>query len=215
MTDEELKKLWQQSERKLDNILAFTKQNRDEITRIKVENSIRGMRPGKIATIVIGLVWVLGMDVLLFTVLWQAPPFLFVSALIQILVTKVAILLYLYQLALIDRIDFDGPIVATIGKLARLRSMTMLSTRILLLQLPVWTTFYITDDMISHASVWGWAIQITVTAWFTIASVWLFFNIRLANKDRSWFRLLFAGREWQPILKAMELYENTESFQRA
>ena len=215
MTDEDLKLLWQQSDRKLDDIRAFTRQNREEITRIKLESTIRGMRPTKWAAIALGLAWVVGMDILLCTVLWQAPPFLFVSALIQILITKVAILIYMYHLALIDRIDFAGPIVTTMGRLSKLRSMTMLSTRVLLLQLPVWTTFYITDDMIQHAPWWGWVLQGAVTLSFMVAALWLFFNIRLENKDSRWFRLLFAGKEWQPILRAMELYENTESFQKA
>lgn len=215
MTDNELKLLWQQSDRKLDDILAFTRHNREEITRIKLEGTIRGMRPAKWVALSLGLAWVVGMDILLFTVLWHATSFLFVSALIQILVTKLAILIYMYQLAVIDRIDFDGPIVLTMRRLSKLRSMTMLSTRVLLLQLPVWTTFYITDDMIQHAPWWGWVLQGAVTLSFTLAAIWLFFNIRLENKDRTWFRLLFAGREWQPILKAMELYENTESFEKA
>lgn len=212
MNDEELKLLWQQSDRKLDDILAFTRRNQEAITRMKLESTLRGMRPTKWATIALGVAWVAGMDILLCTVLWKGSSFLFLSALVQILITKLAIVIYLYHLALIDRIDFDGPIVMTMNRLSRLRSMTMLSTRILVLQLPVWTTFYLTDEMLRDAPWWGWVLQGAVTLGFMLTAFWLFFNIRLENKDRPWFRMLFAGKEWQPILKSMELYENTEAF---
>ncbi|MFM7428808.1 MAG: hypothetical protein ACKO1F_02800 [Flammeovirgaceae bacterium] len=47
---------------------------------------------------------------------------------------------------------------------------------------------------------------------FTVVAVWLFFNIKYENKDKKWFRLLFGGTEWTPIIKSLEFANDLEVF---
>ncbi len=44
------------------------------------------------------------------------------------------------------------------------------------------------------------------------AAVWLFLNIKYDNRDKKWFRWLFKGKEWDPIIKAMELISQIEEY---
>ena len=40
----------------------------------------------------------------------------------------------------------------------------------------------------------------------------LFFNIKIENRDKKWFRLIFEGKEWTPLMRAMELSEQIEEY---
>ena len=45
-------------------------------------------------------------------------------------------------------------------------------------------------------------------------SLWLFINIRYENREKKWFRLIFEGKEWTPVIKAIELHKEIEAFER-
>ncbi len=60
----------------------------------------------------------------------------------QVLLTAIALVLYIYQLVLMQQVDISQPVVETKHHLARLKFSTLWIARILFLQLPVWTTFY-------------------------------------------------------------------------
>lgn len=147
----------------------------------------------------IGLLWVVFVDTLIINLFSVASPFFLISAGIQVLLTKLAIGIYLYQMILIQQVDISAPIVSTQEKIARLKSSTIWVTRLLFLQLPVWTTYYWNESMLENGNVWLYAIQIIITATsFTYLAIWLFFNIRYENKDKKWFRLIFNGKKWDP-----------------
>ncbi|WP_157474823.1 hypothetical protein [Dyadobacter sp. Leaf189] len=49
---------------------------------------------------------------------------------------------------------------------------------------------------------------------FTVVAIWLFFNIKYENKDNKWFRLIFNGREWDPVLKSVKLLREVEGYRK-
>ena len=55
-------------------------------------------------------------------------------------------------------------------------------------------------------------IQLVVTLSFTYAAVWLFFNIKYENRYKKWFRLIFNGKEWSPLMQSMELLRQAEEY---
>ncbi|MEO6453117.1 MAG: hypothetical protein ABIN97_03545 [Ginsengibacter sp.] len=57
-----------------------------------------------------------------------------------------------------------------------------------------------------------WAAVIMVTLLFTYIAIWLFFNIRYENKNKKWFKLIFNGKEWTPLMKSMELLQQVEEY---
>ena len=83
------------------------------------------------------------------------------------------------------------------------------------LQLPASTTFYLNASMLSSSNLVLLSIQICATLAFTVAAIWLFFNIKFENRNKRWFRLIFNEKEWTPVLTSMELLAEIEDFEEA
>ncbi|MBK9332008.1 MAG: hypothetical protein IPM96_06290 [Ignavibacteria bacterium] len=216
MNDLELKKLWQTLNDKFELSLAENRSLTKELSNMKVYNFISSMKPLKIFTILAGIIWVILGAIIVSNIFLnaytEASKFFLYSAAIQILLTAIALVIYIYQLVTIYRINITEPVLKTQEKLAALKTSTLISARILFLQLPVWTTFYLNENMLENGSPVLLIIQGIVTISFTIAAVWLFFNIRFENKDKKWFRMIFNGNEWTPLMRSMELLKLTEDY---
>lgn len=196
----------------MEENLLLNRKNAAEITGIKIHSFLASMRPVKYFALLAGIVWVAFIDTLLISMFPVASPFFLVSMGIQSLLTTVAIGIYLYQLLVIAQIDISGPVLDTQEKLSRLKSSTLWCARLLWLQLPVWTTFYLHAGMFVRENSWLLAVQGIVTAGFTFTAVWFFRNIRYENRDRPWFRWLFEGKEWTPVIRSMEMLEEIKAF---
>ena len=218
MNENTLKDLWKSSNEKLEMSLSLGRKNAEDITQMKVQKFISSMKPFKMFTILAGLLWVgiLGTAVLnLFIYAFpQVNQFFLFSAAIQVSLTAISLIIYIYQLVLIYQVDISEPILETQAKLIKLKSSSLLVARILLLQLPVWTTFYWNESMFANGNIFFLIIQGIVTLTFTIVAGWLFFNIKIENKDKKWFRFLFSGSEWQPIISSMNLMKQLGEFKK-
>jgi hypothetical protein len=212
MEDSEIINLWRSYGQKLEESLQLNKKNAEDITRIKIRSFLASMRPLKLFIIAMGIIWVGWVDLLIIKTFPVANWFFIVSAGIQVLLTKLAIIIYLYQLILIHQTDISEPVLETQRKLASLKSTTLWIARILFLQLPVWTTFYWNKSMLVNGNIALYILQIMITGSFTFVAVWLFLNIKNANKDKKWFRLIFIGNEWTPVMKSIELLNQVNEY---
>lgn len=215
MEDQAMIELWKSYDKKLEENLVLNRKNAEDITKMKVQSFIASMKPLKIFTILVGLIWVglVGTVVanLYIHAFAEVSKFFLFSATIQLLLTVAGIWIYLYQLIVIHQVDISEPVLATQEKIARLKSSTLWVTRLLLLQLPVWTTFYLNEGMLKNGNIWIYLIQFLVTGSFTYLAIWLFLNIKFENKDKKWFRMIFDGNEWNPVMKSMELLGEIEA----
>jgi hypothetical protein len=216
MEDKDIIGLWKSYDKKLEENLLLNRQQAEDMTKLKVKSFLASMKPVKWFTILVGMVWV-GLGSFLVGNLFmyafdEVSRFFLFSAAIQLLLTFAAIVIYLYQLALIRGVAIHESVLDAQGKLASLRSSTMWVARILFLQLPLWTTFYWSHAMWEQATVWMYVIHGLITGSFLFAALWLFFNIRYENRDKRWFRLIFSGKEWDPVLRAMELLKQVEAY---
>jgi hypothetical protein len=214
MENTDIINLWKSYDKKLEENLVLNKKNATDITQLKVQSLLKSMRPIKLFIIITGIVWVIFVDVLIINFFQIASPFLLISAVIHVLLTKLAIGIYLYQVILIYQVDISEPVLATQDKLASLKSSTLWVARLSFLQLPIWTIFYWNRSMLENGNFWLYAIQFIVTVSSVITSVWLFFNIKYENRDKKWFQLIISGIEWNPVIKSMELYHEVEEFKQ-
>lgn len=218
MNENDLKSLWQSTNKKLEDSLLINRKNIEDITRLKVQNFLTSMKPIKIFTLIIAILWVAVIGFVIINIFIDAfdkvSPFFLYSATIQVLLTTIAVGVYIYQLYLIYKIDFSEPVLSIQKKLSKLKSSTLNVTRILFLQLPVWTTFYWNTSMFENSNFILWIIQGIITLSISYLAVWLFFNIKYENKNKKWFQLIFRGKEWQPILQSMELLNQIESIKK-
>lgn len=215
MDDTKLLELWKSSDKKLEESLRLNRQNAEDITKIKVRSFLASMKPLKLFTLLVGILWVGFVDLLIINSFPYASPFFLVSAGIQVLLTKLAIGIYFYQLILIYQVDVGEPVIDTQENLARLKSSTLWVTRLLFLQLPVWTTFYINADMIKNGGVVFFLVQVPVSLAFFFIAIWLFMNIKYKNRDKKWFRLIFSGREWDPVIQSMALLDQIREYRQS
>lgn len=214
MENTDIINLWKSYDKKLEENLVLNKKNATDIIQLKVQSLLKSMRPIKLFIIITGIVWVIFIDVLIINFFHIASPFLLISAVIHVLLTKLAIGIYLYQVILIYQVDISEPVLATQDKLASLKSSTLWVARLSFLQLPIWTIFYWNRSMLENGNFWLYAIQFIVTVSFVVISVWLFFNIKYENRDKKWFQLIISGIEWNPVIKSMELYREVEEFKQ-
>ena len=216
MNELELKKLWQSTNNKLEESIVINKKNTDDITQVKVHSIIGSMKPIKIFTLLVGILWVGIGGIALISIYLNSFPeankFFLFSASIQVSLTAIALYVYLYQLITIYQIDITDPILSTQEKLLNLKMSTLWVTRILILQLPVWTTFWWNETMLTDWGILQWIMTLFFTISFTAITVWLFFNIKYENRKKKWFQLIFRGKEWTPLMESMELLEQVKEY---
>lgn len=212
MDEKEIRNIWQSYNVRLERNLHNTNENAGEIAKIKVHNFLHSMKPFKAITIIIGILWVVFVDSLIINLWTTANPFFLISAGIQVILTKMAIGIYLYQLYLIHNVDLSEPVINSQERLSRLQSSTLLVPRILFLQLPVWTTFSWHTGMLHNGNVILLTIQGIISILSVYAAIWLFMNIKYENQDKKWFRWLFNGKEWDPIEKSIELMKQIDEY---
>lgn len=204
--------LWKFYDEELKESLQLNKKNAEDITRLKVRSLLADMRPFKRFTVLIGVLWVVFLDFIIVKAFHIAGPFFLISAMIQSLLTTLAIFVYIYHLVLIDRVDIDQPVIDTQENIARIESSTLWVTRLLFLQLPVWSTFFYNTWMWHGAAIWQKAIMITIPLLLTGMAIWLFVNIRRQNMEKKWFRMLFQGPEWTPLRRAADLLRQIHEY---
>ena len=216
MNELELKKLWKTTNEKLEESFVINRKNTEDITRITVHNLLGSMKPVKIFALLVGVFWVgiggIALSSIYLNSFSEANKFFLFSASIQVGVTAMALFIYLYQLITIYQVDLTEPIIRTQEQLARLKKSTLWVTRILFLQLPVWTTFWWNETMLEDWGILQWIMTLFFTISFTVIAVWLFFNIKYENRNKKWFQLIFSGKEWTPLMKSMELLEQLKEY---
>lgn len=206
--------LWKDYDKKLNENILLNRKNTEEITKIKAQTLLSSMKPLKFFTILAGIIWVGFIDLLIINLFHIASPFFLVSAAILSLLNKLAIGIYLYQIILIHQVDVNEPILATQKRLTSLKSSSLWIPRILFLQLPLWTTFYLSVSMFKGENIAYLIVNAFVTILFTYISIWFFSNIKYENRDKRWFKIIFNGKEWYPIIKSIELYKEIEEFKQ-
>jgi len=216
MNELELKKLWQTTNDRLDENLILSKRNSEDIVGMKVYGIIGSMKPIKFFALLIGVFWVgiggTALSSIYLNSFSEANKIFLFSASFQVGLTAIALLVYLYQLITIYHVDITDPVIRTQEKLLNLKMSTLWVARILLLQLPVWTTFWWNETMLNEWGVLQWTISLFFTISFTAIAIWLFFNIKYENRNKKWFQLIFSGKEWTPLMTSMKLLEQVEDY---
>jgi len=216
MEDIEIINLWKSNDKKINETLLLNRKNAEEITKMKAQSLLSSMKPIKIFTVLVGILWVgivgtIVSNLFLFFYDKMSPFFLY-SAMLQVILTAIALIIYIYQTITIYQIDINDQILATQEKIVKLKSTTLLVTRILFLQLPVWTTFYWNNSMFENGNLFLWILQGIITISFTFVALWLFFNIKYENRNKKWFKLIFSGKEWIPLMNSMDLLSQIDEY---
>ncbi|GDX47080.1 hypothetical protein LBMAG24_24080 [Bacteroidota bacterium] len=214
MNDTDLKYLWQTGNNQIAINQKSDKSSLDKLTKRNVSHFLSSMKPIKIFTLLAGLLWVLGIGYVLIklTIIAydQVSPYFLYSAFFQVMLTAMAVIIYIIQLSTLYSIDFNKPVVILQKTLINLKASTLNVTKILILQLPFWTTFYWNESMFKNGTLPLFILQGAVTISFTCLAIWLFFNLKYENADKWWFKLLLQGKEWEPLITSIGILNDME-----
>lgn len=214
MNDTDLKYLWQTGNNQIAISQKSDKTSLDKLTKRNVSHFLSSMKPIKIFTLLAGLLWVLGIGYVLIKLTInaydQVSLYFLYSAYFQVMLTAMAVILYIIQLSTLYSIDFNKPVVILQKTLINLKASTLNVTKILILQLPFWTTFYWNESMFKNGTLPLFILQGAVTISFTCLAIWLFFNLKYENADKWWFKLLLQGKEWEPLITSIDILNDME-----
>ncbi|MBS1946646.1 MAG: hypothetical protein JST47_02665 [Bacteroidetes bacterium] len=221
MEDIELKNIWKEYDRKINEAkllnmqswaLAFRTFEYMQAAKAKSKlNALRGLKKWMVFA---GILWIAFLLFLILNSLSFSNVF-FLSSLSAIVVFNViAVAAYVRHVVLINEIDNSESLIEAQQKMAKLQSSTLQIARILFLQAPFYTTFFWSQKMIAG----NWAafllVSLPVTLFFILLSVWLYQNIKLTNADKKWFKILFSSREWTSVIKAIQFMNEIEAFKK-
>ena len=214
MNDTDLKYLWKTGNEQIAIGQTSDKTNLDNLTKRNVTHFLSSMKPIKIFTLLVGLLWVLGIGYVLLKLTInaydQVSLYFLYSAYFQVMLTAMAVIIYIIQLSTLYSIDFNKPVVILQKTLIKLKASTLNVTKILILQLPFWTTFYWNESMFKNGTLALFIIQGTVTLSFTYLAIWLYFNLTFENADKWWFKILLQGKEWEPLMTSIDILNDME-----
>ncbi|MDE3253397.1 MAG: hypothetical protein KGO92_11360 [Bacteroidota bacterium] len=218
MEDTQFVLLWKEHYDKIDRSLAINQRLLTETVNHKAQSVLRSLSRFKTRGMMALVVYLLLLGTILFFALAHyssaANYFIFSIGMI-FLINLRALYDYGKHLVWINQIDYDGSITAIQQKLVRLQLSIFRHSRIMVLQFPFWTTFFLSNRWFPQSVGWGYlVIQIALTASFTYLAIWLYQNQTPANADKKWIRALLAGSGADKVSKALAFYKELETFQQ-
>lgn len=214
MDNLEIINLWKQYDEKLEKNLSLNHKLITELQQQKAKHALKPARNYKLFAIITGLVYAALIVYFLYYLGPFASIFVKLSVSIHLLVTLIAIGMYVNQVVLIRQIDCSENIMQMQQKLASLRTSTVKVIGICFLQMPVFATWNITLELINERPLNFWFIQMPIVVLFTFAGIWLFKNVDIKNMNKRWFKIMFHGAEWSSILKSGRFLKEIEDFEQ-
>ena len=214
MENIEIINLWKQYDEKLEKTLSLNQNIVAELQQQKAKNALKPARNYKYLAVLNGLIYAGLIVYFLYYLNPFASIFIKVSVVIHLIVTLVAIGMYVRQLVLIGEIDRSENILQMQQKMATLQSSTLKVIGVCFLQLPVFITWGISFELINNNPLAFWLVYVPIILLFTYAGIWLYRNINIKNMDKKWLRIMFYGAEWNSILRSGKLLKEIETFEK-
>lgn len=221
MKDIELKNLFDSYNQKLEEARVLNLQswvlnfkNFEFMQSLKAKSKLRSLVNFKLVAVVLGILWVLFLGYLIYYSLEISKIFFVISAGAIMLVTLAAVIVYVYHIVLLGKINNSENVLKTQESIVHLQLSTMNITRILFLQSPFYCTFWWNVSMIVDSPLSFWLISFPVALLFALGSLWLYKNISIKNINKRWFKILFNSPEWTSLVKANNFLEEIKSFKK-
>ena len=221
MDDLELSELWSQYNEKIEraNILNLQSwvlhlQTFEYLQTEKVRSRLNALSRWKRRVIILGLLWVLFLVFLIVNSLAWSKIFFVVSLSIILGFNIYAVIVYIHHTVLIAAIDNSESLMDVQEKTAQLKTSTLQATRVPVLQTPFYATFFWSFQWMRESPVSFWLIAFPIALLLAAGAIWLYRSIHPRNVDRKWFRLLFSGKDWTSVIRAIEYLKEIEEYRK-
>lgn len=209
--------LWQEHYQKIDQSLAINKRLLSELLEQKADSSIGALIGGKVIGIVAGVIWLALLGALLaaaFAHYSSAANYFIVSIGAIFLINVKALYDYVRYLIRINSLRLDASVVEIQNKLRALQVSLIRHSRIMVLQLPFWSTFHLSSRWFPGAVGAGYVVfQLLFTAAFVWVAIWLYKKLTPDQPDNRWSRFFLSGIGGKSILNALKFYRELEELE--
>lgn len=218
MENIELINIWKTQNAKIEQTLAINKLLLKETIARKAESSLQSLVKLKTAGIVAFVFYLLILGYALFYAISNyssASNYFIVSVSAIALINIKGFADYIKHLAWTKHINYDGSVMEIQKQLSKLQLSIIDHAKIMCLQFPFFTTFYLSNNWFPQDVGFAYIIfQIILTGSFIYFSYWLFKNHKPENLNKKWFRNLIAGSGGKSVEKAIEFYREMEAFEK-
>lgn len=216
MEDTNFVMLWKEHYEKIDRSLAINKKLIRDLTNQKAEAAIQSLVRHKKRGIIAVIFYLLILGALLFFSIadYKSEKNYFIFSIAAIFIVNVKALYdYIKHLAWAKKINYNGNVTDIQQQLSKLQFSIINHAKIMCLQFPFFTTFYLSNKWFPQEVGMGYIIfQLILTGSFTYLSYWLFKNHTIENLNKKWFRNMIAGSGGKSVVKAMDFYKELEEF---
>jgi hypothetical protein len=212
MNDLELKAIWLAYDQKLERLLEINFQQLKSIQHQKADSHIRSFIRQHMLGVVLGIAWILFLAFLEYHMLHNI--YFAVSVGLIIMFNIFAVAAYLRHVTILQKINVGESITETQRKLALVITSDTQAGRILLLQTPLYCTFYYTDHMVQQAGPLFWSIQALAVTLLSALAIYGYRQLSPENRDTRPGRLLskiFVSRKLQ---KAQAFLTEIDEFKK-
>jgi hypothetical protein len=212
MNESELKNIWQAYDKKIEKILEINKQQLYALRAEKAESKIRSFVKGHTAVMVLGIVWVVFLSFLVYHSLDKL--YFSVSVGLLVVFNVFAVIAYIRHIVILTSVSIEESITEAQRKIALVRTSDNLVGRILLLQTPLYCTWWYTEDLVQNGGVFFWTAQFVIVGLFTAAAIFLFIKLSPGNQSSKWIKWTDRYFGSEKLAKASEFLHEIEEFKK-
>lgn len=212
MNESELKTIWQSYDKKIEKLLEINKQQLYALQTEKAESNIRSFVRGHTVAMILGIVWIIFLAFLVYHSLDKVYFSLSIGLLIVFNIF--AVIAYIRHIAILTSISIAGSITDTQRKIAMVRTSDNLVGRILLLQTPLYCTWWYTEDLVQNGGLLFWIINATVVILLTVVAIFLFNKLSPQNKSNKWNQWTDKYFGSEKLTKATQFLQEIEEFKK-
>jgi hypothetical protein len=212
MEDTDFKTLWKAQDEKLDKTMKLNLFLLESLQKQKAESKLNSLARYKTGVTILGIAWILFLGLLVYGNQFK-NLFFSVSVLMIALCNLVAVIIYIKHIVLIKQLDYSNSITHTQKKLTQLQTSTFSIGRILWLQLPFYSSFFWSWEMIGDNDIRFWLIAVPITLVFTFVAIWLYKNLTPKNVHKKLVKtLVLSSIEYTAVIRAREFLHEIEEF---
>jgi hypothetical protein len=211
MSTDEFQQIWKAYDVKLERSLQLNVRLLKDVQTQKAQSVLRSLVVTRSVSIAVGTLYLLLLCAALYFI-WSQPV-MAVSFGVFILCTAIAIGQYIQDIAIIRQISYADNIVDTQRRLTTIQSRIFRTLRICWVQLPFWSTFFVSNKLLQEGGREFLAVEIPIVLFFCVLAVFLYRNITMENARRKkWVKVMIRGTGVRSVERAMSLMDEIEEF---
>lgn len=208
--------IWKAQNTKIEQALALNLKLLREIVDGKAKSAIRSLTILKSALLFFGVLYLIALGGLISFALSRYSPawnYFIVSIAAIFAINLFAVITYIKHLVWLSEINYDGAIADIQQKLSQLQLSIIRLTRIMYLQTPFFTTFYLSSNWFPQLTPWPYTLfQLILTGAAIYSSWWVYKNMIVENIDNKLIKSLLSGSGRDTVRKAMDFYKEIEEY---